>query len=74
MTRPGESPRAPACALNRFASQRSPGQEGELLKRRAWRESGIAVVNLTDARLNDFERQALCTIADHLYGKRHASQ
>lgn len=54
------------CALAR--AQPDPRPDPEQIKRDGWREQGILVVSLDDARLDFIEREWVKRIGKRLYG------
>ena len=54
--------------LSRYHSNR---RDPEQVAREGWKETGIAVLNVEDPRLDDWERQAVMNMANRLYGERN---
>lgn len=60
-------PRHPQCSLG----QLQPVQmDREQIKRQGWQEDGILVVDISDDRLTNFNRDMMTEIGNRLYGGR----
>lgn len=53
--------------LSRFHTNR---RDPEQVAREGWKETGIAVINVNDPRLNWADREIVERIASELYGER----
>lgn len=60
-------PQPPYCTLGRLQSK---GMNIDWVKGRGWRKEGVFVVNLTDERLSQMERELVKHLGDKLYGKQ----
>lgn len=66
MSRTGNPPSRPRCALERMMPQ---SMDVEDVKRRAWQEEGILVIALDDEQLSWDERETLRQLGEKKHGK-----
>ena len=63
----GHKPKSPQCALSRIIPK---SFDSEALKRSAWQNLGIIIVQADDPRFDWTERELLKRIGNFLYGER----
>lgn len=67
MSRTGGPPARPRCPLERMLPA---GPDTEELKRRAWTEHQVLVINVDDPQLSWDERETVRQLGGRIYGNR----